>query len=280
MPTPEEHRRQKIAEELIRRAFFQSALPEVRDTLLDYRHLLGMSTDRSREYHQAEPFPHIVIDGFLPEDSFRAVHDALPSVDDPSIKWGNLESKLADGRTAQRLKYHLQNLLFMKAPVRQLLHELCSGPFILFLQQLTGIDKLISDPHLQGGGVHVVKPGGSLRVHADFNKHPTLRVDRRLNLLLYMNENWEDSFGGHLELWSKDMLTCVQRVAPVANRCVIFNTSDDSWHGHPHPLTCPEDRTRKSIALYYYTPGPPPPGDDGGASTAWRELPGETKPDG
>lgn len=263
-----------MAAELFRRGFVQASIPEQRSSLVDFRAAFDLAKAHSKAYREAEPFPHVVLDDFLPQDTFRAVHDALPSLDDPT-EWGNLESTLPDGRPAQRLKYHLQNVLLMKPPVRELIFEMNSGPFTLFLQQLTGVKPLISDPHLQGGGVHLVKPGGSLRVHADFNKHPAYKFARRLNLLLYMNEDWREEYGGHLELWSKDMARCVVRVAPIANRCVIFNTSEDSWHGHPHPLTCPEGRLRQSIALYYYTPELPASTDTSSHTTLWQDLPEE-----
>jgi Rps23 Pro-64 3,4-dihydroxylase Tpa1-like proline 4-hydroxylase len=273
--TPEEHRRQKIAEELQRRAFIQSTLPTNPGTLVDFRRMLDLAHERAKEYRTGEPFPHIVIDDFLGEESFRAVYDALPTREDERILWGNLDANLADGRPAQARKFHLSNVLFMKPALRQLIAELNSGSFLLTMQQLTGIAHLLSDPHLQGGGVHSVERGGLLRVHADFNRHPTYKFRRRLNILLYMNPGWQEEYGGHLELWTKDMQTCVKRVLPVANRCVIFNTSSDSFHGHPHPLTCPEGWARKSVALYYYSPEFPGPDEPGGISTAWQELPEE-----
>lgn len=274
-PSPEEIRRQKIAEELLRRGFLQATLPTERDTLVDFRRFFDIANTRAKEYRSAEPFPHIVIDDFLPEDSFRAVFDSLPTLEDAGIHWGNLDSKLSDGRPAQASKFHLQNVLFMKPPLRQLISEMNSGPFTLLLQQLTGVQPLLSDPHLQGGGVHMVKRGGLLRVHADFNRHPAFKVRRRLNLLLYMNADWKEEYGGHLELWDREMTTCMKRVLPIANRCVVFNTSNDSFHGHPHPLTCPEGWARRSIALYYYTPELPAENEPSGHSTLWQELPGE-----
>ncbi|HEX4477683.1 MAG TPA: 2OG-Fe(II) oxygenase [Polyangiaceae bacterium] len=274
MTTPEEHRRQKIAEELLRRGFLQATLPARRDTLLDFKRMFELAKERSKEYRDAAPFPHVVIDDFLPAESFQAVFDALPRLDDPEVVWGNLNANLPDGRAAQARKFHLQNVLFMKPPVRQLISELNSGPFTLLLEQLTGVRPLLSDPHLQGGGVHLVEPGGLLRVHADFVKHPAFQLDRRLNLLLYLNPDWQEEYGGHLELWAKDMSSCERRVLPIANRCVIFNTSADSFHGHPRPLACPEGWLRKSVALYYYTP-PPAPAERAHHTTLWQELPDE-----
>jgi Rps23 Pro-64 3,4-dihydroxylase Tpa1-like proline 4-hydroxylase len=143
------------------------------------------------------------------------------------------------------------------------------------LGQLTGIDDLIVDAQLLGGGVHLVKPGGVLRVHADFRRHLSYNLERRLNLLLYMNPDWREEYGGHLELWDREMKTCVERVLPIANRCVVFNTTDDSYHGHPRPLACPEGMLRCSIALYYYTADRPNQVDGRVHSTAWQLLPEE-----
>jgi Rps23 Pro-64 3,4-dihydroxylase Tpa1-like proline 4-hydroxylase len=107
------------------------------------------------------------------------------------------------------------------------------------------------------GGLHQIERGGFLDVHIDFNVHPKLRLDRRLNMLIYLNHDWPEEYGGHLELWSRDMTSCEKRILPLFNRTVIFSTTDGSFHGHPRPLSCPEGRTRKSVSLYYYTSGRP-----------------------
>lgn len=99
-------------------------------------------------------------------------------------------------------------------------------------------------------------------VHADFNLHARLNLQRRLNVLIYLNQDWPSAFGGELELWDRSMGRCKRSIAPLFNRCVIFNTDDDSFHGHPDPLRCPEERSRCSIALYYYTASP----------SIWHEL--------
>jgi hypothetical protein len=127
-----------------------------------------------------------------------------------------------------------------------------------FLQELTGINEtLLPDPYLIGGGYHEIKPGGLLKVHADFNKHEMTMLDRRINLLVYLNKDWAESYGGHFELWDKKMTRAYKKVLPVFNRIAIFSTTDFSYHGHPDALNCPPDRSRKSIALYYYSNGRP-----------------------
>jgi len=156
-------------------------------------------------------------------------------------------------RDQERLKYQFNPGESSSGIVRNILSELNSQAFLSFLRELTGISGLISDPYFHGGGLHETCAGGHLGIHADFNIHREMKVERRLNLLIYLNEDWEPSFGGNLELWDQAMSARQLAVAPLLGRAVIFNTSLDSYHGHPDPLTCPPDRSRRSIATYYYT---------------------------
>jgi Rps23 Pro-64 3,4-dihydroxylase Tpa1-like proline 4-hydroxylase len=275
MTTPQEHRAEMIKRVLQRRAFIEASIPDEPNTLLDFRRLFEVTRDRAKEYRTQEPFPHIVIDDFLPQHALEAVLEAMPRLDDPSAKWGNLNANLADGRPAQARKFHLQNVLHMQPALRQLIAEMNSGPFTFLISQLTGIEDLVVDAQMLGGGVHLVERGGLLRVHADFRRHLSYNLERRLNLLLYMNTDWQEDYGGHLELWDQEMKQCVRRVLPVANRCVIFNTTSTSFHGHPRPLACPEGVLRKSIALYYYTVDQANSADPSHHATAWQELPEE-----
>jgi Rps23 Pro-64 3,4-dihydroxylase Tpa1-like proline 4-hydroxylase len=126
-----------------------------------------------------------------------------------------------------------------------------------FLETLTGIDGLVPDPYFGGGALHQIVPGGFLKVHADFNWHPKLRLDRRLNMLVYLNRGWRPEWGGALELWDGEMAGPVASILPLFNRTVVFTTTDSSFHGHPRPLACPDGTTRKSVSLYYYSNGRP-----------------------
>ena len=136
--------------------------------------------------------------------------------------------------------------------VSLILYQFNSAPFVRFLETLTGIDKLIPDPYFFGGGLHQIVAGGKLGIHSDFSRHNRLPLDRRLNVLIYLNKDWREDYGGHLELWNEDMTRCVRRILPAYNRMVIFTITDWAFHGHPEPLTCPPGVSRKSIALYYY----------------------------
>lgn len=165
----------------------------------------------------------------------------------------DLGDLLASGNPAQFKKDFLSMEMLAGRTTRQLYWELNSADFMAFLQQLTGIDYLLPDPYLFGGGIHETRAGGYLLLHADFNKQKELGLDRRLNIIIYLNEAWQDGYGGLLQLWHRDQSACSKAVRPLAGRAVIFATESDTWHGHPEPLTTPDGVTRKSIALYYYS---------------------------
>lgn len=205
---------------------------------------------RGRDLHQhyvsAQPFPHIVIDDFLSSDILARVLRDFPSSEGRSF--------YDDEQT--RLKYQYRPDEIPSALVRNLFAELTGAAFIAFLEELTGIKGLIADHLFEGGGLHETKSGGRLGVHADYTLHKDLNVERRINLLVYLNDPWPAEYGGDLELWDKAMRQCKVKVQPVFGRAVIFNTTRDSWHGQPEPVTCPPDRSRKSIATYYFTAAP------------------------
>jgi Rps23 Pro-64 3,4-dihydroxylase Tpa1-like proline 4-hydroxylase len=199
-------------------------------------------------YANARPFAHVVIDDFLPPHVLHAVLEEFPERRDAD--WQEFDS-------SREVKLALADTERLGPATRHLLAEFNSQVFVDFLEALTGIDGLVPDPHYVGGGLHQIRAGGFLKVHADFNRHERLRLDRRLNGLLYLNPDWEEAWGGHLELWDRDMTSCVERILPIFNRFVLFSTTDDSNHGHPDPLQCPPERARRSMALYYYSNGRP-----------------------
>ena len=205
---------------------------------------------RARElgpaFRGAEPYPHIVIDDFLRQDAAHELAREFPGPDD-AVAWDHyaapgLEVKLGCG-SEERLP----------AGLRHAIHDLNSGPFVRFLEELTGIDHLLPDPHLAGGGIHLSRQGGHLGIHADFNWHEKLQAHRRLNLLIYLTPGWKAEFGGELELWNSDASRREQLVEPLFNRAVLFATRSDTFHGHPNPWAAPQGIYRQSIALYYYT---------------------------
>lgn len=204
-----------------------------------------MDTGGFRETYQANlPFPHIVIDHAFDLDLVRRIEQEICSFGD----WDGEKSFFGSQK-----KRHCANLGKLPPTTRSLIDYMNGPAFLGILENLTGISGLIPDPYMFGGGVHSIARGGFLKIHADFNWHEKLQLHRRLNLLLYLNSDWDDAWGGLLELWDAEMQAKRLAISPVINRLVVFNTTDFSYHGHPEPLQCPEGRTRNSIALYYYS---------------------------
>lgn len=197
------------------------------------------------QYAFAEPFPHAVLDNFLPQEMAEALLAHFPEA--PKIHDKVYEKGYGGTHKRQILPYDCDGY------VRSAFAFFNSAPMLQFLEGITNIRGLISDPYFAGGGFHETKNGGLLGVHADFRVNESLQILRRVNVIIYLNKDWQDSYGGHLELWDRQMQNKVSSVLPVFNRAVIFNTDEDSFHGHPDPLTAPEGCSRKSIALYYYT---------------------------
>lgn len=196
-------------------------------------------------YNAATPFPHIVIDDFLPPELLDRVVEHCATIK------ANDEAQSFD-RAQERFKTSYQPD-GLDDDVRQLFYSFNSKPFIKLMENITGIKGLIPDPYFLGAGIHEIKQGGHLSVHADFNHHKPMNLERRINVLIYLNKDWKTEYGGSLELWDDAMKERQHDIVPLFNRCVIFNTTSDSQHGNPTPINHPEGISRKSIALYYYT---------------------------
>lgn len=214
-------------------------------------------------YQTAEPFPHIVIDGLFDDVVLDRVLDQFPAP--AEMKWARF-----DNPQEKKLGYYYETSTISPV-IRDFLDAMNGFEMLLFLESLTGIAGLIPDPYFGGGGLHQIEAGGFLKIHVDFNVHPKLKLDRRLNLLLYLNKDWREEYGGHLELWDSTMKTCRKKILPLFNRTVVFSTTDRSFHGHPHPLTPPPGRTRKSVSLYYYSSGRPAEESSAPHDTIFRE---------
>jgi Rps23 Pro-64 3,4-dihydroxylase Tpa1-like proline 4-hydroxylase len=199
----------------------------------------------AREYAAAQPFPHIVVDGFL--DGWIANRAAAELETFDVAAWHR------DEHSQQVNKAWMENPENVPQTAATVLRYMNSEAVCAFMSRLTGIDQLLPDDTYLGGGVHVSNRGGRLGLHADFNLHPRTGLHRRVNALLYMNREWRSEWRGELELWSKDLTRAERSIEPLFNRLVVFTITDDAVHGVPTPLACPDDRRRLSLALYYYT---------------------------
>jgi hypothetical protein len=217
---------------------------ESRSGFLSPEAVARKGVELSEAYNAAFPFPHLVIDDFLPESLLEMCLEQFPS------KLG--QAGVQFDREQERFKSHYAPEVLAE-PVRSLFYAFNSRPFIRVLENITGIKGLIPDPFFLGAGIHETTQGGHLSIHADFNHHKPMNLERRINVLIYLNKDWELEFGGPLELWDREMTRSEKVIVPVFNRCVIFNTDSGNYHGNPVPVNHPSGQSRKSIALYYYT---------------------------
>ncbi len=229
--------------------------------------LRALALSNRQAFAAGEPFPNVIMENFLPQPWLDSLLAEFPKPQ--TGDWRSFDN-------AQEKKLALSQETEIGPVTRLVLGQLNSSIFLEFLETLTGIDGLIPDPYFIGGGLHQIERGGFLKVHADFNWHEKMRLDRRLNLIVYLNRDWQESYGGALQLWDAEMTHCVKQVYPLLNRAVLFYTFDRGFHGHPDPLACPEGETRKSLALYYYTNGRPANESSGVHSTLFQARPGET----
>lgn len=220
--------------------------------VLDVERLMQIAAARSADYRGAAPFPHIVLDGLFCAALLDQAVAELPAA---SARWTTYN-------TVNESKQVCSDASLFGPTAEIIVHALNSAPFVRFLERLTGIAGLIPDPHLHAAGYMKVSPGGFLGLHYDFATQRELKLDRRINVLLYLNRDWLAEWGGALELHSNDPVTDPghQEVAiePLFNRVAIFNTPN-ALHGHRKPLTCPKGRARLCLSWYYYT-APPVPG--------------------
>jgi hypothetical protein len=213
--------------------------------LIDVARLRAEVDVAAKEYAAADPFPHLVVDDVLRPEAYAAAAADFPPVDDEFWK-GYLH--------VNETKYCNDQADTWADSLQAVARELTSPAFVSYLEELTGIPGLLPDWSMDGGGLHQTLRGGHLNIHADFTTHHVRETwARRVNILLYLNEEWHEDWGGQLELWDTGMQQCRDRVTPKGNRMLVFTTSADSFHGHPDGLSCPPGEARRSMALYYFT---------------------------
>ncbi|HEU4991186.1 MAG TPA: 2OG-Fe(II) oxygenase [Luteimonas sp.] len=199
-------------------------------------------------FASAAPFPHVVVDGFFEPAFAQALLDGFPP-------FARADSLGEDGRPGAKGTF--ERIRALGEPYAALDDLVRSDAFLRFAGAVCGIEGLLYDPWYLGGGTHENRSGASLEPHVDFAFHPLERWRRRINVIVYLNHEWDPAWGGNLSLYAdprRDGTPAVS-VAPLFNRCVMFETSDRSWHGFDRIATPPgrPDLTRRSIALYFYT---------------------------
>jgi Rps23 Pro-64 3,4-dihydroxylase Tpa1-like proline 4-hydroxylase len=216
-----------------------------RDRLFPYDKWEAELPVLAEQYRESWPCPHVFLKDFLDREVGLDMAEQFPQAG--SHAWTRYQH-------ANENKLGMAKRELFPPAIRAATEELNSPDFVAWISALTGIPGLIPDPMLEGGGLHQSGPGGYLNVHTDFSMHHFhAKWRRRVNLILYLNPEWREEWGGALELWEQKMTRCAAKYPPLLNHALIFTTDQRSLHGFPDPLTCPEGRSRKSLALYYYT---------------------------
>jgi len=199
----------------------------------------------SRQFRENKPYPHLHLRGFLDAEVAAAMAREFPGPETDAWTRYKHQNENKLGLTRRQL---------FPPAIGDVVDELNSPRFVSWLSRLTGIPNLLADDTLEGGGLHQSGAGGFLNVHTDFSCHHYRKNwHRRINLILYLNPNWQEHWGGAIELWDRGVRRCVAKIPPLLNDALIFETNEISYHGFPEPLRCPEGESRKSVALYYYT---------------------------
>jgi len=239
--------------------------------------VLDSMSDLASTFSHAQPFRHVVIDDFLTQDFCRAICEQFPEFRDADAINENQEV----GGKATREKVRT-----LGSAYRDMDDLVQNRDFLELVGEITGIEDLNYDPHYFGGGTHENREGQDLDPHIDFNYHPVTNQHRRLNLIIYLNEGWQDDWGGSLQLhrdpYREPVHDEIITVSPLMNRCVIFETTESSWHGFEQIRLPAEEkaRSRKSFAVYYYTKKRPEAETSDEHSTVYveRHLPDHFQP--
>jgi Rps23 Pro-64 3,4-dihydroxylase Tpa1-like proline 4-hydroxylase len=192
------------------------------------------------EYKNAKPFEHIIINNFFSSDYINKIYEKYPKIDN---KWCYYNNPIEH-------KYSL-NKFDDNKEINELFEKLNGNEFINILKQITDINDLEKDEYLHGAGLHAYPNKGKLDIHLDYNIHPITGKERRINLIIYINKDWKEEYGGNLELYDEDKNEGKIKLFPKFNTAILFKTCDMSYHGLPTPIKCPEGKYRKSIAIYY-----------------------------
>lgn len=217
--------------------------------IFNYKKLNTLANRNKIKFRKNKPFPHIAIDNFISDKNLNQLLKEFPNQNDSY--WKLPQNRNQEKRQMINNRSEHKISLF-KRFTKEFYYEISSAPFLSFLEKLTSTKVLLPDPYLAAAGYHNTLSGGYLNVHADFSTHDYLKMERRLNFLLYLNKNWNKNYNGNLDLYDKK-INIVKSYQPIAKRLVIFETTTTSFHGLEKPLECPDNVTRKALSAYYYT---------------------------
>lgn len=191
------------------------------------------------------PYKHCIISNFLKDDIYEKILNKFPEKPDEHFHEYN---------NPLEVKYALDDFNHIHPEINNLFYSLSHTNIQKKFETIFNIENLEYDPLMNGAGLHIHPRYGKLNIHLDYEKHPLLDKQRRLNVIYYINDVWKNEWGGDTQLWDSDMKNCVVKSYPKKNTAIIFETSDLSWHGVPDKIMCPENVCRKTLAYYYISP--------------------------
>lgn len=230
-------------------------------TIFNYEKFLKQCVSHANEYREALPYPYAIFDGLFDEDVLNRVSEQV------SQEKFYIDERALDGIEVKSRSDFADNEA-IPGEIRKVFEVLNGGKFLEIVSKLTGITGLISDPYYDGGGVNIIQNGGTLAVHVDGTTQHRMKVSRRINAILFLNDHWDVDWNGYHEQWeflNKELSPfdenqkwrCVRKILPKKNRLLVFTTNDHSWHGHAGVLNVPDSVQRQSLISYYYTVGRP-----------------------
>jgi len=223
--------------------------------------LLSSIDNLKNIYNTSTPFPFVIMENFLSPHLANLILQECKRFKDydyegkymPDQTWGQSNKEFMPSAIDTHNDQSRAEMARHLPLTWHTINYLNSNKVLDFIGKITGINNLEGDPTFMGGGVHKISAGGHLDVHTDYTINWFIKRRRRLNLLVYLNHNWQDYYNGNLELWDSNLTNCVVQIRPIFNRAILFQTTGPAFHGHPIPLNTPEGISRYSLALYYYT---------------------------
>lgn len=228
----------------IQKEYLQS-VNEKNINILDYFGDWVNETDKLKsDFLNGEPYESLVIDNFLNLSYAEKIYDLFPNNYENWYKYEN----------PVEVKYAYDNINVLPDDLKNYFYYLSCDKLVDIISKITDINDLEHDECLHGAGLHSHPKYGRLNIHLDYEKHPYSGKERRINIILFLSKDWDESWNGANELWDKNVTKCIKSTPIKFNRAIIFKTNDISWHGVPEKIMCPEDVFRKSLAYYYVSP--------------------------
>jgi hypothetical protein len=191
---------------------------------------------------ESNPFPHVIIPEFIEPEYYNQMKSKFPS--EPNENWWKYENPL-------EVKYALDNLELMDDVISNVFYSLSHETVIDKFKKIFDIPELEYDPHCHGAGLHMHPRYGRLNIHLDYEIHPISNKQRRLNIIFYLNDDWNPEWNGDTQLWNNTVSECIIKSYPKGNTAIVFVTTEQSWHGVPDIIQCPNGLYRKTLAFYY-----------------------------